>query len=786
MKIPLSWIKEFISIDMSAEEMGKELTRMGIEVDGIEEVQPLFEGVVVGKVLKASKHPNADKLQTAIVTDGQSEYAIVCGAPNCREGLLTALAKVGAVLKSGEPFTIKEAKIRGEASFGMLCSAKELGLSEEAEGILEFDESYPLGADLASLLSDKVFELSLTPNLGHCQSVIGIARELSSALNHPLKLKKIESATLPSKVSVSIESKRCKRYASVVIDGVKVQSSPLWMQRRLLLSGLRPINLIVDVTNYVMLETGQPLHAFDLMAIGDQIAIRQAHSNESMTTLDGKKRDLIEDDLVIASKDSILALAGVMGGEASQVTEATTSILLEGAIFDKSSVRKSAKRLALLSDASKRFEKGVDEETLLQALFQAADLIKSLGSGTITSFTDVVSEPFKRKVIPFRILALNNLLGTSFSKERVEEFLVRLGLKSQFANDTFQVEIPGFRHDLNQEVDLIEDVAKLFGYEKFKGKPFSYTPSQVSSTPLFLFERGVRSQLIALGLQEFLTCDLIGPKLMGQAAEALMPKERTVVVQNPVSIEQSVLRTSLMPGLLNVVKHNVDRGSEQVLGFEIGRIHFKDSEEYFEQSQVGLVLSGPSELHHYSTKKREVDFYDLKGILESFFKTFHFETVEFKSSNLKAFHPGRQLAIFVKGVEVGAFGEVHPKILRAFGLVDRVYYAEINLNDLLQLQNKSELMKPIVPFPASDRDFTITLPKTFPVERLFKEARELKSPLLEKVQLQDIYSSPSLGDKHNVTLRFVYRDKEKTVLQEDVDREHQKIINHLESVQQLC
>jgi phenylalanyl-tRNA synthetase beta chain len=778
MKVPLSWIKEFVDLKIGPEEIEKELTRMGLEVDQIEEISPPFEGVVVAKVLKTSKHPNADKLQKALVSDGTNEYEVVCGAPNCREGLITAFAKVGATLKSPDVFVIKAATIRGEPSFGMLCSEKELGLSQEGEGILELDEGYPLGSDLASLFKDTVFELSLTPNLGHCLSVLGIARELASATHKPLKRKEVRADRPNLSFPCSIASDFCSRYSAFVIKGVKVAPSPLWIRRRLELSQIRPINNIVDITNYVMLETGQPLHAFDLSQI-DQIVVRQANEEESFVTLDGKTRVLTPENLVIASGQEVIALAGIMGGESSQITQKTTDILLESAIFDRVSLRKTAKRFGLMSEASKRFEKGVDHEASLLPLFQAGHLVESLASGKIVEFTDLLKETPQKKVVNLRLSALNKLLKTTFSKERVEEFLTRLFLKYNTVQESFHVEIPSFRQDISGEADLIEDIAKLYGYEKFKGNLFSFTPSSLPSTPLFLFEREVRAHFVGQGLQEFLNCDLIGPKLMQQTEEALMPFEESVVVKNPVSLEQSVLRTSLLPSLLNVIKHNVDRGSTEIQGFEIGRIHFKNDKEYFEQSQLGIVLSGSFDLDHFLVKERLVDFYDLKGVLESFFNINFSKQLEVHSSSLKAFHPGRQAALFIKGVEVGAFGEVHPKILRRFDLNQRVYYAEINLNDLLKLRDPEEKMREIPSFPGSDRDLTLSVLKTLPFDTLFKEIELVNSPLLEKVTLKSVYTNPSLGEKHNVTLRFLYRDKKKTVLQEDVEREHQKIVTQL-------
>lgn len=792
MRLPLSWIKEYIDLSQTPDEIAKILTMAGLEVDAVEILKPTFQGVVVAEITQVEKHPNADKLTLTQVTDGKASYQVVCGAANCRVGMRVAFAPIGASLnfKDGTTLQIKQAKLRGVDSFGMLCAADELQISEETSGIADLPTDLPLGADLASFYSDVIFEISLTPNLNHCSNVIGVVRELAAATRLSIKAPRIQVQESSgdqinnfAKVAVA-DSEACPRYACRYIKGVKVQPSPSWLQQRLQLCGIRPINTIVDATNYVLLEMGHPLHAFDFDRLeGGQIVVKFAAEGESFTTLDGKVRALSKDDLMICDQNRSIAIAGVMGGANTEVSDGTVNVLLESAYFQPRLIRKTSKRLGLQTDASKRFERGSDPNNAIPALDRAAMLIQELSGGTVASgVIDVKKGNFPDKVLTCRMSRINHILGTHLSVSEVEDVFKRLHF--QFAYDTqdlFTLVIPTYRVDIGAEIDLIEEVARIYGYENIPRRPGSCHISDMPHAPIFLFERDVRSRLLAQGLQEFLTCDLIGPSLMDVVKEEAMPPKNIVRVVNPTSIEQSTLRSSLLPGLLQVVKYNIDHQQSNVHGFEVGRIHFKDGDQYKEQAMAGIIISGQRTPHHWDEKPQDADFYDLKGIIENLVDGLGIKNVVYKNLGLKAFHSGRQASLFIGSLELGSMGEVHPAILRRLDVTQRILFAEINLQDLFQSRPKGSLKMSELPvYPGSDRDWTVTLREEVPVEKVFSAIEALDSPYLEEASLLDIYRSDKLGnDRKNVTFRFVYREKEKTIDQATVDAEHQRLIRSI-------
>lgn len=789
MRIPLSWLKEYIEINLPPFQIAKILTSLGLEVDAMESPSLGFEKVVVGKVTAVAKHPNADKLCLATVFDGIEYYQVVCGAPNCRPGIKTAFAPVGASLtdEHNKTFKVKSAKLRGIESFGMLCSGKELGLSSDRDGIMEFADQILEGTNVADLYSDTIFEISFTPNLGHCMNLIGIARELSASLEIPVKyphvsLHENDQDPIQKNCQVTILDKtKCPRYACRLIRNVTVGPSPEWLKNRLEAAGLRSVNNIVDITNFVLLEMGQPLHAFDFDQIeGHEIVVRTAKEGEKFLSLDGKERSLTQDDLLICDRAKGVAIAGVMGGQNSEVSAETQNILIESAYFQPSSIRRTSKRLGLQTDASKRFERGSDPNATLLALDRATSLIQKIAGGSISQGTiDVKEHPFLERSEKCRLNRLNNLLGTHLSVTEVESILKRLGFYSTWdGKDTFTIKIPTYRSDIQAEIDLIEEVARLYGYDNIPKRAVFYHGTMQPHAPLFLFERKVRSRLLSEGLQEFLTCDLIGPTLLNIVQNDVMPAESIVKVLNPTSIEQSVLRTSLLPGLLQAVKYNFDHQNQNIKGFEIGRIHFKKGDNYTEQTVAGIILFGKERPYHWDPKPREVDFYDLKGIVENLLSELGVENVSFRTNLLKIFHAGRQAAIFSSSLEIGSLGEIHPEIQRRLDVPQRILFAEINLHDIFKVQKKEIKMKEIPIFPSSDRDWTVTLKEKTPIEEVLRSIRSIQHPLLEKVEFTDIYRSEKLGlDKKNATFHFVYRDKEKTIEQDVVEQAHQKLTN---------
>lgn len=793
MKISLSWLKDYIDINIPPAQIAKMLTSAGMEVESFETIGQGFRNVVVAQVTSAEKHPNADNLVVAQVNDGSTAYQVVCGAKNCRTGLKTALARIGAVLKdeTGKEFKIKQTKLRGVESSGMLCSGMELGLSDENDGIMEFAEHMPLGADVSEMYADVLFEISLTPNLAHCNSFVGIARELSALTGLPLKIPSFSiqenfQEKIEDNVKVSVQDKiKCPRYACRLIKNVDIKTSPDWLKKRLDSCGIRPINAVVDVTNYLMLELGHPMHAFDFDKLkGNHIIVKGALENERFMTLDDKERVLKSSDLVICDRDGPVAIAGVMGGLNTEVTMGSKNILLEAAYFQPATIRKTSKRLNLSSESSKRFERGCDPNAVINALNRAAMLIREFAGGEIVAGAiDVKEHDFLEKEISCRHAKLNSILGTHLSVSEVESIFNRLYFKCQWnGQDAFIVKVPTFRVDVNAEIDLVEEVARIYGYDNIPMSSAKYSTAVMPHSPMYLFEREVRSRLLSEGLQEFLTCDLIGPTLSNIVQDNTMPSDSIVSVLNPTSVEQSFLRTSLLPGLLEVVKYNHDHQNPNISGFEIGRIHFKKDDVYKEQSVVGVVLTGKSRPHHWEDKPKDVDFYDLKGLLENIFKELRVPTVRFSENALEMFHSGRQASMYVDSLEIGSFGEIHPSIQRRLDVPHRIYFAEVNLHDLIRVRIPEQKMVSISLFPCSERDWTVTLNNTVPIEKIVEMIRSLKSTLLENVYVLDIYHSDKLGkDKKNATFHFIYRDTEKTVEQEEVEKEHHNIINQIAS-----
>jgi phenylalanyl-tRNA synthetase beta chain len=782
MKVPLSWLKDFLPLNKTAQEIAETFTSLGIEVEKITGMTTTFTGVVVGKVLKAEPHPNADRLKIALVTDGTQEYQVVCGAANCRPGINVAFARIGAELTDGEgkKWKVKKSKIRDVESYGMLCSPKELHLSEEADGILELAEDLVLGIDFSSLVTDPVFDISLTPNLGYCLSVLGLSRELAAAYKMKVQRPAVHlKQTGHQKIDVEVaDPKLCPRYSCRVVSKIKVGPSPEWMQKRLSACGLRPINNVVDVANYVMLELGQPLHIFDLKAVVDsKIIVAPAGEPASLETLDGIKREIPPNTILIRDPEKPLAIAGIMGGLSSAATEKTDTILIEAAVFNPASIRQSSRLLDLKTDASYRFERGVDGGHVVQALDRAAQLIQELAGGEIHPLTDVQAHPFTARTIPCRLSRLNQLLGFTLSESEAIGLFERLEMHAKSkGGDILDVAVPTYRNDLQQEVDLIEEIARLYGYQNIPRRRPVYSGSDLPDTPIYLLEKKSRELLLEQGLQECITCDLISPEISHLTLEKGLPEGSTIRVLHPRSVDQSVLRSSLLPGLLKVVQHNFNHQTENLAAFEIGRIHFKENSDYQEASCIGLILTGKNREHHFQRKPHDVDFFDLKGMVENLCDGLRLARYSFEPSHLHTLHPWCQAKIKSGDVTVGVMGQIHPQLLAQFDLHQPIYFAELNLNDVLPLKKKDRLFSELAAFPSSERDWTMTLKENVPMSNVMQAIERTKSPFLENFYLLDLYTSDQLGkDRKNATFRFIYRDSGKTMDFETVEQEHHKL-----------
>ncbi len=781
MKLPLSLIKSFIHIDLPVKKIEETLTLLGIEVDAIYAPTPPFSRVVVAKVQSVKPHPSAEKLQIAEVFDGKETFQVICGANNCRAGMLTAFAKVGAQLLDGHGKlrTIEKASIRGVESFGMLSSASELSLYADDLGILDLPADFPLGADCVQLLWDPVFEISLTPNLGHCMSALGIARELSAALAIPLHRKEFKEQTGSSKIQIKNKAEKlAPRYMAKIIENVKVGPSPFWLQRELLAAGQRPINNIVDVTNYILLKNGQPMHAFDLDAIeGATIEIDTAKKIESFSALNGAELQIPVGALLISDAKKPLAIAGIIGGISSAVSDTTRNILLEAAFFDPISVRVNAKKMGLRTDSSFRFEKGVDIHAIGEFLEEAASLIASISGGHLTSGTiDCKKESFKARQIHCRPARVNQVLGTKLSSSEIEAIFGRLNFQIKAEKEGFLVTVPFYRNDLFEEVDLIEEVARIYGYNHIERPLPKITTAEIPHDPNYLFETKLRHSLVGLGLTEFLTCDLISPKLAQIAQELSHSKNTLLQTLHSKSEEYSILRPSLLPGLLQVISSNLDHKNNQLAAFEIGRIHFQQDGKPIEFPMSAILLTGKEFPLHWDRKPSDVDFYDLKGLVENLLQALRISSYEFSHSEHPTFHPGRQANLTVNGLCIGSIGELHPALLAKLDIKQKVYYAELNAEELQKLQGPSPKMKPLSQFPSSMRDWTVPLSLKTSIASLVQLIQTISPALLEKFEVIDLYRGE---EKTNATLRFTYRDQTKTVSFEEVESAHAKLIEEV-------
>ncbi|MBM3193534.1 MAG: phenylalanine--tRNA ligase subunit beta [Chlamydiae bacterium] len=791
MKIPFSWLKKYVSFSKSPAEVADLLTLSGLEVEKIELDTFDFTNVIIALILEISPHPDADKLQILILTDGEKKYQVVSGAPSLVKNSKVAFAKEGATLKGddGRLFVIKKAKLKGIDSYGMLCSEKELGLSNNHDSVLTLPDDAPVGKDVGDFLRDPTLSIALTPNLGHCRSILGVARELSAHFNEPLQPLKISlkedlDNLAQNKIRIVNESfENCFQYHCRVIQGIEVTSSPYWLKEKLRKAGIRSINTVVDIGNLVMHELGQPLHAFDYDKLKQkQMVIREATKGEKITTLDNVERTLPEKTLLISDGPTPVAIAGIMGGLNSSVTESTFTILLESAEFHPTSIRKSSKSLGLRTESSARFENEVDAAAVRTALDYAASLVQQICGGRILKgVVESLPNPHKPRFLTCRLSKINALLGTKFSLSEVESYLVRLGFTlSSDGSDLYQLKIPSYRNDISNEIDIIEEVARLYGYNNIPRTRPKHISSKIAHSPIYSLSKTVQRKMLGFGLQEFITCNLISPKICNLELESGLFKSDYIQVLHAKSEDQSVLRPSLLPGLITAVSHNQNQGTSTIAAFEIGQIHFREGNGFGEKTALGITLAGKSRPHHFDTKSKEFDFYDLKGILDALFASLLIPNVLYKASSFKTFHPKRQASLTIQDKVFGVIGELHPALQKKLGLKEKVLFAEIDQNVLEKFHKVLPQYQPLPLFPGSIRDITITMKRSHDLTNLLTTLENIDSPLLKKRELLDIYTGPNVSqNEKNVSFRFTYRDDAKTLSVDEVEEEHAKVVSRL-------
>lgn len=641
---------------------------------------------------------------------------------------------------------------------------------------------------------DSVFEISLTPNLSHCASVRGVARELTAFIGEELCasspgiVSEDSGQKINQEVEVLIENpEACPRYTCRLIQGVTVAPSPDWLVKKLTLCGLASVNNVVDCTNLVLWELGQPLHAFDFDTLeGRKVIVRNAENGERIVTLDSKEHYPTRETLLICNEKKPLAIAGIMGSLDSGVGQNTKNVLLEAAYFTPSQIRKSARRMGLHTEASHRFERGTDPNALVEALDRAAFwIVKVAGGKVVQGIIDKKQREFPPIILSCRLSRTNKILGTQLVMNEIELIFKRLGfILRSIKDDTISVSIPTYRHDIHQEIDLIEEVARVYGLQNIsKPERATYRSGKLPDCAPYLFEKKMRGILLKLGLQELLTCDLISPAKADLILLDSFPSRSLIHLLNPYTSELSVLRPSLLPGLLSVVKLNADHGNHSLSGFELGRVHFKTKDHYLEPAVVAFVLCGEVASPHWERDAQQVDFFELKGILEDLFDSLKVKNVEFLPASFANFHPGRQATVRIEGIEAGIMGEVHPLILKKMGIDYPVLFSELNLEDIQRFVPSQSKMTPLPLFPSSSRDWTITVPEALPFGKILDLIQKERSALLESVSLLDVYHSDKLGiGSKNITFRFIYRDSEKTVSMQAVEEEHTRLSNSISNI----
>ena len=789
MNVSVKWLKEYVDFDLSPEALAERLLMLGMEIESIKQLGEGLDRVVVGRISTVEKHPQADKLVLCNVDVGSgTDTQIVCGAPNAREGLVAPVALVGAQLPNG--LTIKRAKIRGEESQGMLCSEQELAISDEASGLMELPDDTQIGAPLVEALglNDVVLELEITPNRPDCLSMIGVAREIGVTTGNPLRLPKVNvpsgTTDIHNLTSVTIEAPDlCPRYAARVIQGVKIAPSPAWLQRRLETIGVGTINNIVDITNYVLMEYGHPLHAFDYHQLTEnRIVVRRAKPGEKLKTIDAEERELTPDMLVIADAENPVALAGVMGGFDSEITDQTVDVLLESAYFHPPSIRKTSKVLGMHTEASHRFERGADPEGVIPALNRAAHLITEIAGGEICSgIVDVY--PGKREAINIKLRPerANFVLGTEIDTDEMRNILTRLGFA---VSDTFEVTAPTFRPDVAQEVDLIEEIARVYGFDNI---PTTLPRGDIPIPKVDLKENlreHVKTYLLQCGMMEAMNYAFYHPDVFDRIRLASTdPLRQAVQIANPLSEDQSIMRTTLIPSLLANAQHNRNHQINDVQFFECSKVFIpSETDEYpNEPERVAGIIAGNLGAGVYGDPLRPADFFDIKGVVEGMLDQCGSSDYTITHTDHPAFHPGRRAEIRIEDKALCVFGEAHPEVLGNYDLPHKAYLFELDFDRLVNVVEPMKQFEPIPIYPSVNRDLAIVLDADTPASHPTEIIKAAGGELVSALHLFDVYTGEQVPEgKKSLAFAIEYRSTTETLTDEIVDRVHGGILEQLE------
>lgn len=785
MHISLNWLRELVSFSQSPQEVADALTMAGFEVEAIEDRRTWADGVVVGQILTAERHPQADRLQVCTVDIGTEQLNIVCGAANARAGLSVAVATVGTYLPIVD-LKLRPTKLRGVRSEGMLCSLAELGLAKESSGIHEFAAGLPLGMDVRPLLGldDVILDVSSTANRADALSMVGMARELAALTGQQVNLpvaKNVPAPKMEAWVDVTA-TRACSAYIGTLIRGVKVQPSPEWLQRRLQGAGLRCINNIVDITNYILLEWGQPLHGFDADTLTGDINVRFARDQETLVTLDGQTRNLVSQNLLITAGDLPVAIAGVMGGKATEVTDTTVNVMLEAALFDQTVVRKSARAQGLRTEASARYERGVNQAGLEVAVARALELILEIAGGEISSQSVRDRRSSEIRTINLRLGRVQEILGLvegedgdglEIAAEVVTQVLTALEFELQaIAPDTWQVTVPPYRYaDIEREIDLIEEIARIYGYDKFQETLPPRTELGYLGQDEYL-NRQVRACFRGVGLTEVTHSSLCLPSAAHQ-----------IKITNPVATEYSALRVDLLSGLIAACAFNLHQGNGCLWGFELGRVFGIDEEGTLESDRLGGIFGGDPTVGGWQHNTQPLDWYGAKGVIETVFQRLGL-TVEYQPDQQNPqLHPGRTASLWIAGERLGTFGQIHPQVCQAQDLPDAIYGFELDLGILLAAVDRNSLpiFKTFSSFPPSDRDIAFFVPLKVAVGEIQRAIAYVGGTLLESVHLFDQYLGEGVpAGFRSLAFRLVYRASDRTLTDADINPVHQKVREMLE------
>ena len=785
MLVPLKWLRDYVDIDIDTQEFADMMTMTGSKVEKVDFFGKETNGVEVCKILEIEQHPDADRLKVTKVEVANGEILqIVTNATNIKVGDYVPVARIGAVLPGD--FKIKKGKLRGVLSEGMFCGAEELTIpsafveDHKKDGIyiLDHQDSFELGMDVRDVLgiNDALIEFEITSNRPDCRSIIGIAREAAVTLGKELKYPEIKVQACDEEMSfeIDIQTDLCMRYGARIVKDVKIGPSPYWMQRKLIEAGMRPISNIVDITNYVMLELGQPLHAFDLDDIKyNKMTVKMAEEGEKFTTLDGVERTLTSDMLVIGNQDKTLDLAGIMGGENSEIKDTTTSIFIEGASFAKENIRATSKKLGLRTEASSRFEKGIDINLAEEAVNRACQLIEELGCGTVLNgMLDYYPQKEEVQKVTVNPVRINKLLGVNVPMDQFINILESLEFKCNLvSSEVLELEVPTFRLDITEDADILEEIARIYGYNNIPSASLEGNATAGVKTDKQKFIDNVKSNSIACGLNEILTYSFVSPRGVDKINLPADDEKRNFVkIMNPLGEETSVMRTTLIPNMLDVISTNISHKVEEVSAFECGNTFIPQEGLPIETKKYCVGMYG-----------KEVDFFVLKGVIESVLNNVGLKgyEIEPETTNL-TFHPGRCAKIVYNNIYIGTFGELHPDVIENYNLGQRVYVAEINIDTVFENLNLTKSYNPLPKYPSTSRDIALIVKDEVFVKQIEDIIKANGEDLVESYKLFDVYKGAQIEEGHkSIAYSITYRSKDKTLIDEDVAKVHEKILSEL-------